>query len=97
MCPGGWGTPDRDMRVASEVKRPNAPARGEGSSVPGVENVSQPRYFGGLHRLPCACGIFREAWLVRVGMRWVCLGNEWANVSRLRPSHSVRMPAQAAS
>src|SRR5450432_618590 len=43
--------------------------------APGVENVTQPRHFGGLHRLPRACHSFREVWSVRVWDGWICLGN----------------------
>jgi hypothetical protein len=55
--------------------------------APGVEDVSQPRYFGGLHRLPRACRSFREVWSVRVWEGWIGLGNRWARRSR-RPSGS---------
>jgi len=43
--------------------------------APGVENVRQPRHFGGLHRLPRAYRNFREVWLVRVWAGWVLSGD----------------------
>lgn len=53
--------------------------------APGDEIVSQPRHFGGLHRLPRAYRDSRDVWSVRVWDGWIRLGSSRARLSQHNP------------